>query len=148
MEHNPSASDSSKSTKESSTKESYVEETQHQMEPYIKLLTQKAIQTEFAEIEKRMASDREELNKRFEQKLDQKLAALVIALKGTPRTDRGDYHVTPPVHDYHENMDEFEVDDETSQTDGRKWKDPPPEVQLPSEGNKRQREDDELSVGN
>ena len=71
----------------------------------MKLIAQKSIDKEIAVLQQQMASDREELNRQFEEKLDSKLAALVIALKGsvevppslpTSLIDKDEHRDTPP----------------------------------------------------
>ena len=121
------------------------------MGEYIKRITQKSIEKEMAALQQQMASDREELNRQFEEKLDSKLAALLIALKRSeapssvpPPTliDRDEHRDTPPV--------EVANPPQSSSADTRKRTDPPVEVILPEpeDSNKRLREDDEVSVGN
>ena len=125
------------------------------MGEYIKRITQKSIEKEMAALQQQMASDREELNRQFEEKLDSKLAALLIALRRTeaPSTvpppsliDRDEHRDAPPVQ-------EASTPESSSAASGdtRKRKDPPAEVVLPEledSSSKRLREDDEVSVGN
>ena len=80
-------------------------ESTNQMGEYIKMITQKSIEKELAVLQQQMASDREDLNRQFEQKLDSKLAAILIALKrlevpsSVPASliDRDEHRDTPPI---------------------------------------------------